>query len=74
MKTELLIERMSEENVKRIEKYCVKYPNSGGWLMGELSKHSYWTNLTYESIATLNDILDCGWRPNDISNLFSKNK
>ena len=74
MKTELLIERMSEENVKRVEKYCVKYPNSGGWLMGELSKHNYWTSLTYESVATLNDVLDCGWKPNDICNLFSKNK
>ncbi len=74
MRTELLIERMSEENVKKIERYTKKYPNSGGWLMGELSKHNYWTSLTYESVATLNDVLDCGWRPNDICNLFSKNK
>jgi hypothetical protein len=74
MRTELLIERMSEENVKKIERYTKKYPNSGGWLMGELSKHNYWTSLTYESVATLNDVLDCGWKPNDICNLFSKNK
>jgi hypothetical protein len=72
MNIKFLIERMSEENVKKLESYCVKYPNSGGWLMNELANHYYWTNLTYESIATLNDVLDCGWRPNDIANIFSR--
>jgi hypothetical protein len=71
-KEETLIERMSTETVSRIEKYCTKYPNSGGYLMNELATKNYWTGLTYESIATLNDVLDCGYTPNDISNLFSR--
>jgi len=69
---ETLIERMSTETISKIEKYCVNYPNSGNYLMNELSNKNYWTSLTYESIATLNDVLDCGYRPNDISNLFSR--
>ncbi len=72
MKVETLIERMTSENVSKIEKYTKKYPNSGGYLMNELATKEYWTSLTYESIATLNDALDCGWRPNDICNLFSR--
>jgi hypothetical protein len=72
MKVETLIERMSEENVNRLHSYCANYPNVGKYLMDELNTLSYWTHLTYENIANLNDALNCGWRPAEIGNLFHK--
>jgi hypothetical protein len=71
MKT-TLIERMSSKNVSEIEKFTKNYPNTGGWLMNELATKEYWTNLTYESVLTLHNVLNCGYTPTDIDNLFSK--
>lgn len=69
---EPLISRMSAESRERLEHYAKHWPGIGGYLMKELNTIPFWTSLTYESIATLNDALDCGYRPADISNLFSK--
>ncbi len=65
-----LISRMSAESRERLERYVSHWPSIGGYLMNELNTIPFWTSLTYESIATLNDALDCGYRPADISNLF----
>jgi hypothetical protein len=70
MKTQFLIDRMSIENVNKILKYTNRYPNTGESLMNELAYKEYWMKLTYDSIAILNNILDCGYTPTDISNLF----
>ena len=67
---ETLIGRMSVGNVALIERYTKHYPNTGNALMNELANEGYWTKLTYDSITTLNTVLNCGWTPTDISNLF----
>jgi hypothetical protein len=68
---EPLISRMSAETRERLERYARNWPGCGGYLMNELNTIPFWTSLTYESIATLNDALNCGYRPAEISNLFS---
>jgi hypothetical protein len=68
---EPLISRMSAESLERLERYAKNWPGIGGYLMRELNTIPFWTSLTYESITTLNDALDCGYRPSEISNLFS---
>ncbi len=72
MKVETLLERMSSENVNRLHSYCENYPNVGKALMSELSTICYWTQLTYESVANLNDCFGMGYRPENVGNLFSK--
>lgn len=72
MKVETLLERMSDENVNRLHIYSANYPNVGKALMGELTKLSYWTQLTYESVANLNDVFGMGYRPENVGKLFSK--
>ncbi len=68
-----LIERMSSENVEKIVRFSEVYPSLGGALMEELSKVEYWHYLTYEAVMRLNDVLNCGYSPLDISELFKKN-
>jgi hypothetical protein len=72
MKVETLLERMSGENVNKLHNYCAHYPNVGKALMNELSTICYWTQLTYESVANLNDVFGMGYRPENVGNLFSK--
>ncbi len=67
-----LIERMSSENVKRIMAFSEVYPSMGGALLNELSKVEYWHYLTYEAVMRLNDVLNCGYSPLEISELFEK--
>ena len=72
MKVETLLERMSTENVNRLHTYCEHYPNVGKELMKELTTICYWTKLSYESVANLNDCFGMGYRPENVGNLFSK--
>lgn len=72
MKPETLLERMSVENVNRLHAYCSHYPSVGKAIMNELSTLSYWTQLTYETVANLNDVFGMGYRPENVGNLFSK--
>lgn len=67
-----LLERMSIENVERIDKFSEVYPALGNVLKEELGKFNYWHYLSYEAVMRLNDVLGCGWRPTDISKLFEK--
>ena len=72
MKVETLLERMNVENVNRLHTYCEHYPNVGKELMKELTTICYWTKLSYESDANLNDCFGMGYRPENVGNLFSK--
>ena len=72
MKVETLLERMSDENVNKLHIYSANYPNVGKALMSELSTICYWTQLTYETVANLNDCFGMGYRPENVGGLFSR--
>ena len=66
-----LINRMSTADVNRMLDYNQKCPASGKNLIDELMKIDSWLDLRYDSVCTLNDVFDCGYRPNSIGNLFT---
>lgn len=63
---------MNGENVNKLHNYCTNYPSVGKALMDELTTKGYWTQLTYETVANLNDVFGMGYRPENVGNLFSK--
>ena len=68
---EPLINRMKTADVNRMLDYNQKCPASGKNLIDELMKIDSWLDLRYDSVCTLNDVFDCGYRPNSIGNLFT---
>lgn len=72
VKQNLLINRMSIENVNKVLEWNSKYPATVEVLIEELMEKEYYVHLSYGSIITLNSALDCGYEPADIHKLFNE--
>lgn len=68
----LLINRISTDNINKMLSFTHKFPTSGQTVIDELMVKTTWMDIRYESICILNDIFGCGYTPSDIAPLFHK--
>lgn len=72
VKQNLLINRMDIENVNKLLEWNNTYPATTEVLINELMEKEYYVHLSYGSIITLHNALECGYEPADIHKLFNQ--